>query len=39
MAGIYFANYISLTLALDNTAMFTALFNRRIYFHNNTQMQ
>ncbi len=39
MAGIYFANYISLAFALDNTAMLTALFNRRIYFHNNTQMQ
>jgi hypothetical protein len=39
MAGIYFTNYISLALALDNSAVFTALFYRRIYFHNNTQMQ
>jgi hypothetical protein len=39
MAGIYFTNYISLAFALDNAAMLTALFYRRIYFHNNTQMQ
>ena len=39
MAGIYFTNHISLAFALDNPTVLTALFNRRIYFHNNTQMQ
>ena len=39
MAGIYFTNDISLAFALDNAAVLTALFNRRIYFHKNTQMQ
>ena len=39
MAGIYFTNHISLAFALDNAAVLTALFNRSIYFHKNTQMQ
>lgn len=39
MAGIYFTNHISLAFALDDAAVLTALFNRRIYFHNNIQMQ
>jgi len=39
MAGIYFANHKSFAFALDNTAVLTTLFNRRIYFHNNPYMQ
>jgi hypothetical protein len=34
MAWIHFANHISLAFALNNAAMLTTLFDRRIYFHN-----
>ena len=39
MAGIYFANHISLAFTLNNAAMLTTLFDRRIYFHNKPDMQ
>jgi hypothetical protein len=39
MAWIYFANHISLAFALNNAAMLTTLFDRRIYFHNKPDMQ
>jgi hypothetical protein len=33
MAWIHFANHKSLAFTFNNTAMFTTLFDRRIYFH------
>ncbi len=39
MAWIHFANHKSLTFALDNAAVLATFLNRRIYFHNKSEIQ